>query len=95
MATALEREVQVIDELYLAGVSIWKRVLNQHSNHDTVLAIGHNPGLEEFVSRVSGDYEQMPTAAIAWFAVEENFGFSGDLQQGLSLQTVWRPKELD
>ena len=79
-------------DLYLASPKEWAKVLEAFLDEEIVLSIGHNPGIESFVSKVCGDYERMPTAAIAHFSVAET---EHPLMQRLSLVTVWRPKELD
>lgn len=93
IATIIDCQIEVVDQLYLANLRTWNQVLLNITNGETLLAIGHNPGIEEFVENVSGNYEQMPTAAIAWFNSEPN---SQDFSpKDLELQTVWRPKEID
>lgn len=92
IAKVVDRSVEVIEDLYLASVNQWEQVLATHAGPGIVLAIAHNPGIEEFVHRVTGSYERMPTAAIAWFDVtDEDEGFSFD---SLSLEAIWRPKEV-
>ncbi|MEW4488273.1 histidine phosphatase family protein [Thalassoglobus sp. JC818] len=93
MASKLGCEIELVDELYLASTSTWKRVIAQHESVSRVLMIGHNPGIEELVSAVTGDYERMPTAAIACFSVGSDSESS--LERRLELQAIWRPKELD
>ncbi|WP_417851570.1 SixA phosphatase family protein [Thalassoglobus sp.] len=95
VALTLDEKVEVVEDLYLASVGTWKHVLKSYFNNDIVLAIGHNPGLEELVSRVAANYERMPTAAVAWFEIQEDAEQADDILTKLSLQTVWRPKELD
>ena len=93
IATIFDCQIDVIDQLYLASLSTWKEVLSKYTNGEALLAIGHNPGIEQFVENVSGDYEQMPTAAIAWFNCDSSspeFALNE-----LELQTVWRPKEIE
>lgn len=85
--------VDVVSDLYLADVNSWQAVLRKHAGPGLVLAIAHNPGIEEFVAHVTGHYERMPTAAIAWF---ENKAASVEFSiEQLNLQTIWRPKEID
>jgi phosphohistidine phosphatase len=102
IAKVVECSVEIIEDLYLASVSQWQRVLATHAGPGIVLAIAHNPGIEEFVHGVEGSYERMPTAAIAWFEVtnengsdkngaDEEVSFSFE---SLSLQAIWRPKEV-
>ncbi|TWT57962.1 phosphohistidine phosphatase [Thalassoglobus neptunius] len=89
----LGSEIELVDELYLPSTSTWKRVIAEHESASRVLMIGHNPGIEELVSAVTGDYERMPTAAIACFSVGPDSESS--LERRLKLQALWRPKELD
>jgi phosphohistidine phosphatase len=59
-----------------------------------VMLVGHNPGLEELLGQLTGDYARLPTAALAvvqlpiqrWAYLQE--GIQGELLQ------VYRPKEL-
>jgi phosphohistidine phosphatase len=33
---------------------------------ETLMIVGHNPGLEELVSQLTGEQQDLPTAALAW-----------------------------
>lgn len=93
IAEAIDCEATVVDELYLANLQTWQAVLSANMDSEVLLAIGHNPGIEEFVEQVCGEYERMPTASIAWFTYPENVS---KFEMGhFELQTIWRPKELD
>ncbi len=97
IAKVVGRSVEVIEDLYLASVSQWQQVLTTHAGSGIVLAIAHNPGIEEFVHKVHGSYERMPTAAIAWFHVTSEINSDEDCSfsfNSLSLQAIWRPKEI-
>lgn len=65
----LKTEVQRLDleSLYLATGDALVDLVAQHGSGNTVLLIGHNPGLEEMVSRLLGGLARVPlrTAAIA------------------------------
>jgi phosphohistidine phosphatase len=49
---------------------------------DAALLIGHNPGFEELVGRLSGNYQPMPTAGLAclqfsldnWLDIDNGLG---------------------
>ena len=61
-------DIQLMRELYLADVGVWIRVLSQLDQTITcVLAVGHNPGIEDLVQVLSGGRTSMPTAALAHF----------------------------
>jgi phosphohistidine phosphatase len=61
---------------------------------DTVLVVGHNPGMEAFLQMIDGEIESLPTAALAHLVL------AIDSWQELSLETMgdliglYRPKEL-
>jgi phosphohistidine phosphatase len=59
---------------------------------ETAMVIGHNPGLEELVLRLSGNYETMPTAAIAFFRLNIECWSAILNSKGAELIDVWRPK---
>lgn len=82
-------EVTVDERLYMADQDDWLTVLTTLPPGSPLLLIGHNPGLEELVSMISGDYVSMPTAAIARIHCPK------DSPRSWHLDAVWRPKELD
>ena len=54
------------DELYLAPAHTYIQHLSLlPDNIPTAMVIGHNPGMEELVSQLSGEYRSMPTCALA------------------------------
>ncbi|MCK4976542.1 MAG: histidine phosphatase family protein [Anaerolineales bacterium] len=89
-------EVQFTRDFYHAYTETFITILSElKNNNERVMIVGHNPGLEELLEVLTGDYERMPTAALAQVAlpiqswadlVEETVG---------ELIMVWRPKELD
>lgn len=61
---------------------------------ETVMIVGHNPGLEELVASLTGQREELPTAALAQMALPiERWSDVGAATRG-TLVRVWRPKEL-
>ncbi len=60
---------------------------------DCALMVGHNPGFEEVVSRLTGSDERMPTAALA--CIEFQIDHWNDLEDGAG-RLVWllTPKKL-
>ncbi len=59
-----------------------------------VMVVGHNPGLEDLLEMVTGAYQKMPTAALAY--VSFDISSWRDLARTPSGQLIslWRPKEL-
>ena len=87
-------EVQATREFYHAPAAIYLETAAEFPDSiSRAMVVGHNPGLEELVEVLSGEFERMPTAAIAYFE------FSIESWRQLSpanavLRDVWRPKEI-
>ncbi|HVJ66602.1 MAG TPA: histidine phosphatase family protein [Caulifigura sp.] len=80
--------------LYLATPSDWHHVVKQLPDmHETVLCVGHNPGLEQLLQKWSGEDIEMPTAAIAIVDVTATPWSDFD-RHGLTVTDVLRPKEV-
>ncbi len=60
-----------IDErVYGAGSSgLLAVVQDAPEDADTVVLVGHNPGVEELIARITGEWVTMPTSAMAVLAV--------------------------
>ncbi len=88
-------ELRLDPRLYLAApadiLSLLQRV---EANADTVMIVGHNPGLEQLVEQLTGERHDLPTAALA------QIGLPIDRWRDLKRSTrgtllgLWRPKEL-
>jgi phosphohistidine phosphatase len=86
-------EIMIEPSLYHAKPNDVLEVLRGvRTEADTVLVVGHNPGLEELVQQVTGEHHDLPTAALVqialeideWSAVSENAG---------SIVDTWRPRD--
>jgi phosphohistidine phosphatase len=55
----------------------------------TAVLVGHNPGLEDLVLRLTGEWAPMPTSAIAVIAVPGSWSTLGE--GGATLRTAGRP----
>jgi len=63
--------VEYVPELYLASPATLCRVVAAHGGEARrLLLVGHNPGLEDLVTRLSGEHVTLPTAGLAECAVE-------------------------
>ena len=88
-------EILLDPRLYLACpadiLSLLQRV---REKAETVMIVGHNPGLEKLVEQLTGEWQDLPTAALAQIALPI------DQWRGLKQATRgtllghWRPKEL-
>src|SRR5438128_1582407 len=60
----------------------------------TVMIVGHNPGLEELVARLTGDQQDLPTATLAQIVLSIDEWRDLKLSTHGTLVGLWRPKEL-
>lgn len=88
-------------------VAVWYSEEIYHADEDEILTllsslpddvsramvIGHNPGLEELVLRLTGRDEPMPTCALATIALQLDQWSDLTWAQAGELLHVWRPKE--
>ena len=88
-------EILLDPHLYLAcPADILSLLRTVRENAETVMIVGHNPGLEELVEQLTGERQDLPTAALA------QIGLPIDQWRDLKLSTRgtlvghWRPKEL-
>jgi phosphohistidine phosphatase len=81
--------------LYAAEAAVILAVLREVIDPDvgTVMIVGHNPGLEDLVSVLTGVREDLPTAALAELALPiDRWSDIGFRTHG-TLVRVWRPKD--
>jgi phosphohistidine phosphatase len=82
--------------LYAAEPAVILAVLRDvvEPDVDTVMIVGHNPGLEDLVSALTGAREDLPTAALAHLELPiDRWSDIGPRTRG-TLVRVWRPREL-
>jgi phosphohistidine phosphatase len=60
----------------------------------TVMIVGHNPGLEQLVAELTGDEEDLPTAALAQILLPIDRWRDLDVSTRGTLVGLWRPKDL-
>ena len=85
-----------LDELYHADAPTLARVTSQISDQvSSLMIIGHNPGLEEVLLRLTGELHPFPTAMLAWLEMELSSWKEFSDATRAELARVWRPRELD
>jgi phosphohistidine phosphatase len=94
-ASGFEGGIQFSRDLYHTDPDDIIRVLRMvPEEYDKVMVIGHNPGLEELLELITGEWEKLPTAALAQLRLSvSKWGELDDETQG-DLVSLWRPKEL-
>lgn len=90
-----EGEIQLERDLYAFEPTAYLEELAQIEDHfQTILIVGHNPGLEELVEQLTGKFARLPTAALAQVSLPvESWSDLDEETQG-QLSNLWRPKEL-
>ena len=94
-AAGYDGEILRIEQLYGAEPSEYLAALRAVPEQvGRALLIGHNPGMEDLLELLTGQWERLPTAAIAQLHVPVDswvYVRSGGLAQ---LVHIWRPREL-
>jgi phosphohistidine phosphatase len=88
-------EILLDPRLYMASpADILSLLRTVRENAETVMIIGHNPGLEELVEQLTGERQDFPTAALAHIVLEIDQW--RDLKRSTrgTLLGHWRPKEI-
>ena len=92
-AAGYPREIVVEPALYHAtpadAIEVIRSVGDQAAR--TLLLVGHNPGLEDLVSRLSGEHHDMVTAAIVELTVRIDRWSDLDLTITASMASSWQP----
>lgn len=94
-ACGYENDIVYTRHLYHAAPDAYLEALRElGQEHERVMVVGHNPGIEYLVALLTGEHEVMPTAALAQVALPiEQWADLDDEVMG-KLVNVWRPKEL-
>jgi phosphohistidine phosphatase len=88
-------EILLDERLYLAGPADIVVVLQTvDAEAETVMIVGHNPGLEELVAQLTGEPQDLPTAALAQIVLPIDQWRDLDLSTRGALVGHWRPEEL-
>lgn len=93
-ACTYKGEIEKTRKLYLAEPEAYVDLLRQVAEkHRGVLVVGHNPGLEELIERLTGEALRMPTAALACVELSLERWSDFDMNTECKLVNVWRPKD--
>ena len=83
--------------LYLADPASIVNVLQTvpDAKADRVMIVGHNPGLEDLIAKLTGEHHEMPTCALARIALPIVQWRDLSVSSEGTLLALWRPKDLD
>jgi phosphohistidine phosphatase len=88
-------EILLDQHLYLASpADILSLLRTVRESADSVMIVGHNPGLEELVEQLTGERTDLPTAALAQIVLPIDRWRDLKTSARGTLTGHWRPKEL-
>jgi phosphohistidine phosphatase len=88
-------EILLDPRLYMAGpADILSLLATLRENAETVMIVGHNPGLEKLVEQLTGARQDLPTAALAQIGLPIDQWCELKLSTRGTLVSLWRPEEL-
>lgn len=85
-----------LDSFYHAPVGIYFETLQTlPDKYKNIMVVGHNPTMEQLVHHITGQYQQMPTTALAHITLPiDNWESFSPYTEG-KLIDLWTPKTLD
>jgi phosphohistidine phosphatase len=93
-AAAYPGELTIEPALYLASPADIYRVLRDVAGRkQTVMIVGHNPGVSDLVAQLTGEREELPTAALAQIALPIDDWSEMSASTRGTLVFLWRPKD--
>jgi phosphohistidine phosphatase len=88
-------QILLDQRLYMASPADIRSLLRTVPDKaETVMIVGHNPGLEELVALLTGERRDLPTAALAQIVLPIDQWRDLKLSTRGTLLGHWRPKEL-
>jgi phosphohistidine phosphatase len=91
-----EDEVDFRPELYMAEPETYLGLLKSLSDdYQSVMLVGHNPGLEELLELLTGESETLPTAALAEIQLPLQRWKDLSSRAKGKLINLWRARELE
>lgn len=94
-ASGYGEQMIVTHALYQAGPDDFLEVLRAlPDNCQSVMLVGHNPGMSELLEELTGESEPMPTAALAHVTLPIEQWSALRLNTEGKLRRLWRPRDL-
>ena len=93
-AAKLRTDLRFDERIYEAGAQRLVEVVRQiEKSKETVLLVGHNPGLEEFLKLLTANVETMPTGTLSKVVLTAS-NWTGIGDKGGTLEWIVKPKRL-
>jgi phosphohistidine phosphatase len=94
--TGFPGEVRFLDSLFMAEADEILDVLHEIPGEvQSVMVIGHNPGLESMIPMLTRKVAALPTAGIAYLALPIDDWIALKKKTKADLIELWRPKDLE
>jgi phosphohistidine phosphatase len=94
-ACGYEGEIEIDDEFYPGDPEAYIETLQSLSEDiQSVMVVGHNPGLEELLATLTGESAALPTAALAQVRFSFNNWLELNDEPVGDLVNLWRVKEM-
>jgi phosphohistidine phosphatase len=94
-AAGYKGEIALNQSLYAARPAAYIDVLRHLSNeYARVLMVGHNPGLEELVSMLTGESHSLSTCSLVHIQLRVNKWTEMDNKTKGKLSGIWHPRDL-
>ncbi len=88
-------ETEAVPAIYQAEPQAFVDVVSQLPDRlERVLLVGHNPGLADWLARLTGQTEEFPTAALAHLELPISNWLELSLETRGTLKKLWRPREI-
>ncbi len=95
-AAGYRGETRITGEAYEASVpKLLALIQSFPDSAQRVLLIGHNPGLEELLEQLTGEYHPLSTAALAQLHIPREGWCEINSDTRADLQHLWQPRELE
>lgn len=93
-AAGFDGAIEFVDGIYEASPGRLLEIIGaQNEMIESLLLVGHNPGLENLIRALTGELHALPTAALAVITLETN-DWKGINSSSNRLRALIRPKEL-
>ena len=87
-------DIEYLDSFYMAEPAIFYEKLRLLPDVESVMIIGHNPGLETLLQLLDGNISSLPTAAVSIISLPVDSWEDIDEDTTGELIEFWRPREL-
>ena len=94
-AAGYDGEIEQVADLYHASAAgILRVIATAPDEFERIMVVGHNPGMESLVSRLTGHHQAFPTAALAHVKLDVDHWRDAPDAHG-ALLGLWLPRELE